>query len=90
MKQRWQTYRLRQRGKRDDRSRNVHVLRLADRRGIQRLAPNPRVADLRHAEGQIAIRHVNELIHLHRRRKVLVAAGQVRRVSLQLRITAIH
>ena len=82
-------YRFRQRGKRDDRSRNVHVLCLSDRCGVQRLASDPRVADLRHAEGQIAIRHVDELIHLHRRGKILVAAGQMRRISLQLCVIVI-
>ena len=80
-------YRLRQRRKRDDRPRNVHVLRLSNGRRVQRLAADPRITNLRHTEGQIAIRHVDQLIHLHRRRKVLVAAGKVRCVSLQLLLT---
>ena len=83
-----------ERGKRDDRSGDVHVLRLSDGRRVQRAALDRSapyshnepllLANLHHLEGQIAVRHVNQLIHLDRRGQILVGARDLVAVALNL------
>lgn len=90
-------YRFGEGWKRDDRSGNVHVLRLADGRRVQRAALDgpahqPRNAALllanpHHLECQIAVRNVDELIHLDGRGKVLVRARDLVAVALNLRVS---
>ena len=83
--------------KRDDRSGDVHVLRLADGRRVQRAAldgparqPHSTallLANLHHLECQIAVRNVDELIHLDGRGEVLVRARDLVAVALNLRVS---
>ena len=82
--------------KRDDRSGDVHVLRLADSRRVQRAAldgpahqPHNTallLANLHHLECQIAVRNVDELIHLDGCGKILVGTRDLVAVALNLRV----